>query len=168
MIDNLKAYLIKRIFGNNALRYNKQVSLDSYCTKFLNSLDIDKIVKENVNDFNSALDALTFELLNEFPQSGKFWGTSRHVLNTFFRELYLNHQFYEAYSLVKIENYLEAPINKQTISYLMNSEEGALLSKIPPIIKITPEINNQIQKVVKMIALKNSIKPVLIEFMITV
>ena len=73
MYSNIKKHLIKRIFGNNALRYNKYISLDSYCNKYLGDLDISRLLVVDVSSYKIVLDAMTTKLVELFPANNKFW-----------------------------------------------------------------------------------------------
>lgn len=161
---NIKEYIIRKTFGNNALRISKRVALLDYCTKFFMMYDLELLIVKDSSQFTIRLDEMTNELLSLFPiQAKKYWGTSRKAVNLFLRDIFLNHHLNKWYQMDNIAEYLETPIEAKITKLLKNNNQNFRIN-IPPIYSITPIINDQYQKEALKIAKDRGIARLYLEF----
>ena len=80
---------------------------------FLAALDLRRFRVRSRPAFSAILDTVTEELRGSLPTKAQHWGSARKFLNIFLRDCLYDRILAEKYGLVRLEPWLEVPLDKQ-------------------------------------------------------
>lgn len=109
--------------------------------KYLQALRLKRFIKKSNSAFLRELDMATEELMAALPKRARKWGSSRKFLNIFLRGCTYNKYLNRYYSLGKIEQWLEVPLDSHVIRGLKNEAERGQLPSWTGVINLKPSVS---------------------------
>ncbi|MFH2139014.1 MAG: hypothetical protein ABII88_11000 [Candidatus Omnitrophota bacterium] len=143
LIKLIKNQVCELAVGASALRNQGAPGLINTARQYFKQLDPSIFVKPKESEFLTELNNHTEKLRKKFPKNAQNWGAARKALNLFIRNLLYNKYLCDYYSLLKIEHYLELPLDSYTAKGLRKLNKN--LPKWRSIKTLTKEENKQFQ-----------------------
>lgn len=109
--------------------------------------------------FRNQLNRETNALLRGLPPGARHWGLARKLLNIFLRDCLYNAILSEAYSLDKIERWLEVPLDSH-VGKRLYDESPSGLPRWSTIKGLTPSVSDVYQFVARKVAARRGIAPI--------
>lgn len=112
---------------------------------FLGSLDLKRFASKNDKAFRSSLDQVTSELQAALPKKSRSWGLPRKLLKIFLRDALYTSYLKEAYTLEKIEPYLEIPLDSITADNVKRAAGRGVLPVWPGVKHLKMQLSDRMQ-----------------------
>jgi len=91
---------------------------------YLEGLDLNDFIQENLDAFTKKLDDHTEKLMNSLPHGANSWGFSRKFLNIYLRNILYNYYLRPHFKFEKIEKFLEIPLDRYSAKGLINDDKN--------------------------------------------
>lgn len=148
---------LARAVGGSALRNQGASGMVKTARDYLETADLKTLAGCNQEQYMMALDRMTDELSNRFPDGGKGnWGAARKAINIFLFACCRELVFSQAYGLDRIRPYLELPLDKYAIEHLRREAHSAIeraaLEDWTAIKRLTKQLSDPIQELAMAIA----------------
>src|SRR5712691_5811356 len=85
----------------------------SAAREYLAGLDLTRFRASSEKEFRSSLNQATRRFLDYLPRGAKHWGAARKFLNIFLRNVVYNRFLCDHYRLLRLEPWLELPLDSQ-------------------------------------------------------
>jgi len=134
-----------RAIGPSSLRNQGTPGVIDAVREFLNKNDLTRFSIGTKRDFFNHLNRTTYRLVRAMPARARNWGAARKAINLFLRDALYNQFLASAYSLQKIEHWLEIPLDGAVARGLKKSGRRGELPLWPGLKKLTPPISAEFQ-----------------------
>jgi hypothetical protein len=144
-IKLVQRYVAESSLGPSTLRNQGAPGVLQAARNVLAEANLRSLVCTSPRSFARRLDALTENTRAALPAKGRRWGTSRKAVNIFLRDALYNTYLADHFSLVRIEPWLELPLDSYTVAGLRDEYDEGSLPQWPGVSKVTPETYAEFQ-----------------------
>jgi len=121
--------------------------------EYLMGLDLGEFKDISERQFNNLLKKHTEKLRERFPEGAKKnWGAARKAINCFLEDAFYNRFLAKRYNLDRLEDFLELPLDSNTIRRLKEYAGRGNLPRWRGIKNLKPEDNKRFQECAKELA----------------
>ena len=125
--------------------------------EFLKKLDLGQFKVDSAVAFKALLNEKTENLRIAFPMGAQSWGAARKALNIFLRDILYNHYLREEHAFLKLEPWLEVPLDSQVAAGLSDEPEGKQLRRWQGVKHLTSDVSENYQNVAERVARRNQV-----------
>ncbi len=130
----------------SALRGQRTPGIIRTARDFLSTAPLAQFGVASEKAFASRLDAITNDLLAEFPKKARRWGVARKAVNLFLRDAYYNQFLATEYHLSRAAIFFELPLDSYTAAAVYNNDDEWDLPKWRGLGPLTPLENAAYQE----------------------
>jgi len=152
MITNVQRYVAKIAIGPSSLRNSGSPGVIKAAQNYLGNMDLKSLKTIETEEYAGWLEEKTQELQDKFPPPANKWGLARKALNIFLCHSYLNWYLHKGYSLHRLRNVMETPLDSIAANRLRKETEGQILPRWITVSGLTHEKSNKYQQVAAMVA----------------
>lgn len=131
--EKLRKHFCIACIGGSTLRGQSTKGKNDRCRAFLkNTFLLEDLSKLNEKVFLKHIDSKTIELSQELPKPDckpPNWGAARKAINIYLRLCVMNKDINSFYNLSSIEEYLEVPLDSETVRGIKKESKANLPSK---------------------------------------
>ena len=125
---------------------------------FLQYLDLNQFANVNTaSAFGFMLNSLTNDFKTALPKGGRHWGSARKFLNIFLRDVLYNQYLCEGYNFLRLEPWLEVPLDRHVAKALHLEEGSDELPKWRTIVGLKSVVSNRYQEFADKVAASKGI-----------
>lgn len=151
-ISSIQRYVAYSSVGASTVRGLQTKGLVASARKALVQIDLIRYGKATPKSFRMILDKDTELVRLSLVKGAQHWGVARKVLNIFLRGALYNTYLNEHYGLSKIDNLLEIPLDSLSANGIRDNASIEPVPKWVGVKHVTPEINEQFQRLAVKIA----------------
>ena len=112
---------------------------------YLGALDLSQIPLSAQDKYTDWLDEHTESLLDALPLRNRPWGAARKAINLFMRDILYNRYLNDHFAFVKLESWLEVPLDSAVAKGLKHYAGYGCLPQWPGLKNLKPEISQKFQ-----------------------
>ncbi|MET0064840.1 MAG: hypothetical protein ABW076_00695 [Candidatus Thiodiazotropha sp.] len=163
-ISMMQARTAQVAIGHSTLRNQGAPDVIATARSYLSKVDLSKFAAtESEEEFLSVLNKRTKSLADRFPGEAKGnWGAARKALNIFLRDCLYNRYLAEHFGLVKLECWLEIPLDGD-VGNKLREKFPEILPKWKTIKRLTPGVSQQFQEAAAVHAVQEQVCKVLLD-----
>jgi hypothetical protein len=139
----------------SSLRNMGAPKMVSTARQFLGDLDLGLLAHKKPEDYPEWLNETTNALQWKFPVGAQHWGAARKVVNILMVQAYLNKELNREYSLDRLGDALETPLDRLVAEELCR--ESGTLPRWPNVCHLKPATSDEYQMVAAVLSEKNRI-----------
>jgi hypothetical protein len=151
-IKDVQKYVAKIAISPSSLRNSGSSGVIKAAQDYLGSMNLKPLKTVDPKKYSEWLEENTIELQNRFPPAANKWGLARKALNIFLCHSYLNWYLHKEYSLHRLRNVMETPLDSIAANRLRKENEGQKLPRWITVSGLTTEKSNKYQQVAGMVA----------------
>lgn len=146
-VEQFRRRVANVAIGTSTLRNQGASGVNAAARTFLAGMDLTAFVRGLEFEFVAELDRQTEALRGSLPPDARHWGTARKAINLFLGEAYYHRVLSEEYSLDRIGQFLEVPLDGQVARFLAEQARRASrsLPRWSTIKNLTPDRSRQYQ-----------------------
>lgn len=145
-LRKMQHYISNIGIAGSSLRNQGACGVVNAARKFLAEIDLSCLSNLDPFGFPSWLDDTTEKLLREFPEKAQKWGAARKAINIFTTQAFLNGELSAAFSLSRLGDLMETPLDSVAAKKLRTLPGGDKLPLWQGVGRLTPEINRRYQE----------------------